>query len=199
MTQRRRVLPVVVAVLVAVGIGAILKATDALPEAQLAAVDTLFDLRGTQEPPADVVVVGIDEQTLSADPDAQVPLNRRRHARVIERLTEAGAGVIAYDVQFTEQSAFPDADNALVEAVRASPKVVLATTEVASDGSTAIFGGGEGLEYSRATPAHTRRAGRRGRRAAAVPGRDARARVVPVRGRPPAHGARRRSSTASRR
>ena len=97
------------------------------------------------------MIVGIDDRTLA---DSSYPLNRRRHARVIRNLTEAKAGVVAVDVQFTEQSAFPDADTALIEAVRASPKVVLATTEVAPDGSTAIFGGGEGLKYSRATPAN---------------------------------------------
>ncbi len=111
----------------------------------------MFDLRGTQDPPADVVVVGIDDRTLE---DSSFPLNRHRHARVIDRLTEAGAAVIAVDIQFTEASNFPAADNALIEAVRASRKVVLATTEVAPDGSTAIFGGGEGLKYSRAIPAN---------------------------------------------
>ena len=149
--RRRRALPVIVAIVVAATVGALFKAADALPEAQLSAIDTLFDLRGTQEPPADVVIVGIDERTLA---DGSYPLNRRRHARVIRNLTEAKAGVVAVDVQFTEQSAFPDADTELIEAVRASPKVVLATTEVAPDGSTAIFGGGEGLKYSRATPAN---------------------------------------------
>jgi adenylate cyclase len=142
---------VLVAVLLATGVGAILKATDALPRVQLAALDTLFDVRGTQDPPADVVVVGIDDKTLE---DSSFPLNRRRHARVIERLTDAGAAVIAMDIQFTEQSEFGAADTALIEAVRASRRVVLATTEVAPDGSTAIFGGGDGLEYSRAIPAN---------------------------------------------
>ena len=149
--RRRRALLVIVAIVVAAGVGALFKAADALPELQLSAIDTLFELRGTQEPPADVVIVGIDDRTLA---DSTYPLNRRRHARVIRNLTEAKAGVVAVDVQFTEQSAFPDADTALIEAVRASPKVVLATTEVAPDGSTAIFGGGEGLKYSRATPAN---------------------------------------------
>ncbi len=149
--KRRRLRLVVVAILVAIGVGAIFKATDALPEAQLSAIDTLFDVRGTQDPPADVVVVGIDDRTLE---DGSWPLNRHRHARVIDRLTDAGAAVIAFDIQFTEASEFADADTALIEAVRASRRVVLATTEVAPDGSTAIFGGGEALKYSRAIPAN---------------------------------------------
>ncbi len=118
-------------------------------------VDIRFDVRGTTDPPDDVVVVAMDQRTLDADPNAAVPFNRRRHARVIERLTEAGARVVAYDVQFTEPSSYPGADDALIEAVRASRRVVLATTEVEVDGSTQIFGGGEALEYSRATPANS--------------------------------------------
>jgi adenylate cyclase len=151
MKRRRRLRLVIVAVLLAIGVGALFKATDALPEAQLSAIDTLFDLRGTQDPPSGVVVVGIDDRTLE---DSSYPLNRRRHARVIQQLTEAGASVIAVDIQFTEPGEFPDADTALIEAVRASRRVVLATTEVAPDGSTAILGGGETLEYSRAIPAN---------------------------------------------
>ena len=102
------------------------------------------------------MIVGIDDRTLEEDPNVSFPFNRRRHARVIRQLTKAGASVIAYDVQFTEPSPFPDADEALLQAVRAGKKrVVLGTTEVGLDGSTSIFGGGETLKYSRAIPAIT--------------------------------------------
>jgi adenylate cyclase len=152
-SRHRSLLLLVVAALVATGVGAIFKATDALPEIELSTIDRRLDIRGAQTPRTDVVVVGMDERTLDTDPNAAIPFNRRRHARVIEQLTKAGARVIAYDIQFTEPSAFPDADEALIEAVRASPRVVLSTTEVLLDGSTEIFGGGETLEYTRATPA----------------------------------------------
>ncbi len=146
---------VVVAVLAAVAVGALFKGAGVMREQELATIDLRFDIRGADDPPSDVVVVAMDERTLETDPNAAIPFNRRRHARVIRRLTEAGARVVAYDVQFTEESSFPGADEALIEAVRDSPRVVLATTEVAIDGSTAIFGGAEGLEYSRATPANS--------------------------------------------
>jgi adenylate cyclase len=146
---------VVVAVLAAVAVGALFKGAGVMREQELATIDLRFDIRGADDPPPDVVVVAMDERTLETDPNAAIPFNRRRHARVIRRLTEAGARVVAYDVQFTEESSFPGADEALIEAVRDSPRVVLATTEVAIDGSTAIFGGGEALEYSRATPANS--------------------------------------------
>jgi adenylate cyclase len=146
---------VLIAILVAVAVGALLKEGGVLREQELATVDLRFNVRGATDPPSDVVIVAMDQRTLDEDPNTIIPFNRHRHARVIDRLTEAGARVIAYDVQFTEESRYPRADEALIEATRASPRVVMATTEVAPDGSTAIFGGAEGLKYSRATPANS--------------------------------------------
>ncbi|HEX2413076.1 MAG TPA: adenylate/guanylate cyclase domain-containing protein [Solirubrobacteraceae bacterium] len=145
---------VLIAILVAVAVGALLKEGGVLREQELATVDLRFDVRGATEPPSDVVIVAMDQRTLDEDPNTIIPFNRHRHARVIKQLTAAGARVIAYDVQFTEESDYPAADEALIEATRASPRVVMATTEVAPDGSTAIFGGPEGLKYSKATPAN---------------------------------------------
>ena len=78
------------------------------------------------------------------------PFPRRYHARVIRQLTKAGAKVIAYDVQFTEPTDTAD-DNALILAVRAHPHMVMATTNVFENGTTRVFGGAEGLAFSRAT------------------------------------------------
>ena len=153
-TRRRSRVLLILAALLAVGVGAIFKATDALPGLERTSVDARYDLRGTQTPRDDVVIVAMDQQTLDSDPNASIPFNRHRHARVIRQLKKAGAKVIAYDVQFTEQSEFADADDDLLLAVRSARPVVLGTTEVATDGSTSIFGGGEGLKYSRATPAN---------------------------------------------
>jgi adenylate cyclase len=63
---------------------------------------------------------------------------------VIDRLVHAGARVIAYDVQFTEQS--PPSqwrdDAALVDAIaRAGRRIVLATTETGPTGQTRVLGG----------------------------------------------------------
>ena len=60
---------VLLAVLLATGVGAILKATDALPARQLAALDTLLRrsaARRTRRPTS--CIVGIDDKTLQADP-----------------------------------------------------------------------------------------------------------------------------------
>ena len=156
MKRRARALPFIIAALVAAAVGLVCLETDALDGVEHTAVDARFDVRGEQQPRSDVVIVSIDDKTLNADPKGAYPFNRRRHARVIRQLTQAGASVIAFDIQFTQPSADEGADNALVEAVRAgAPRVVLATTAVDPGAETLIFGGGEALEYSRATPAFT--------------------------------------------
>ena len=101
-------------------------------------------------------MVLIDEKTYDTPPRPTWPFDRDWHSQVIERLDEAGAKVIAYDVQFTEESGETDEaiekDNRLIETIRATGpnRFVLATTEVSVDGLTNIFGGSdEAIEYSR--------------------------------------------------
>ncbi|HEX6715406.1 MAG TPA: CHASE2 domain-containing protein, partial [Thermoleophilaceae bacterium] len=71
---------------------------------ELQSVDARFEVRGTQPPPNGVAVVVVDDVTFSERPDDRWPFLRRRHAKAIEILKEAGARVIVYDVQFTEPS-----------------------------------------------------------------------------------------------
>jgi len=75
-----------------------------------------------------LVVVEIDDYTFS-DLGEQWPFPRSLHGLLIDRLSNAGAKVIAYDVQFTEETR-PEEDNALIKAVDLAGNVVLATTEV---------------------------------------------------------------------
>jgi adenylate cyclase len=141
------------------GVGILLEETGALRRLELTSVDLRFHVRGDRPQPSDVVVVAVDAHTFSQDPDRRWPFSRAVHAKVIEELTRARPAAIAYDVQFTESSgdsqAAVDADNALITAVREARNVVLATTEVSETGQTRIFGGAEGLKYSRATPSNS--------------------------------------------
>ena len=114
-------------------------ATGLFRELELDTVDARFSVRESQAPPEDIVVVGIDDVTFS-DLDEQWPFPRSLHARVIDRLREAGAKVIAYDVQFTEPTV-PREDNALITAVQRNPGTILATTEVDDRGRSNVFGG----------------------------------------------------------
>src|SRR4051794_7500613 len=116
----------------------------------LETVDARYVVRGTHAAP-DVIVVGIDPRTLKEI--GRFPFSRTHHARVIRRLVGAGAGVIAYDVQFTERSGNDAADIALVEAADTAPRIVLGTSEVRVDGATRIFGGGSILKEIGAQPA----------------------------------------------
>jgi adenylate cyclase len=150
MKRPHRVALVAVAVVAAI-VGFAFHGAGWLSGTELSTVDTRFSVRGERPASPEVVVVAMDDATLDAA--GRFPLDRRSHARVIRNLAKAGAGVIAYDVQFTEQSDNPESDNSLIEAVADAPRVVLGTTEVADDGSTQIFGGGEGIAYSGATEA----------------------------------------------
>jgi adenylate cyclase len=149
--RRLRTLLLLAAMVVVVGAGFALKATDALRTAELSSLDERFKVRGTQPTPSNVVIVAIDDKTFN-DLQEQYPFRRRWDARVIRRLTRAKPAAIAYDVQFTEQSQDPEDDGRLILAVRAARNVVLAATEVSDKGTTNIFGGpgkNGGLPYSR--------------------------------------------------
>jgi adenylate cyclase len=108
----------------------------------LETVDARFAARG-EHAAKDVVVVGIDPRTLTRIGPA--PLRRGDHARVIRRLTRAGARAIAYDIQFTEPGVNVGADNALFRAVDEAQRIVLGTSEVTADGRTSVLGGDANL------------------------------------------------------
>src|ERR671911_2807015 len=110
---------------------------------ELDTIDQRFELRGSDGAPADVVVVGIDDVTFG-ELQQRWPFPRRFHARAIDRLREAGAKAIAYDIQFTEPTTARD-DNPLITAVDRADGVVLATTEVDAKGRANVFGGEEVL------------------------------------------------------
>jgi adenylate cyclase len=122
------------------GLGLVGYGTNVFRELDLQSVDARFSIRGTEPARKDIVVVKVDDVTFDAL-DRRWEEFRPFHARVIRRLKEAGAKVIAYDVQFTEPSLDPKDDNLLIEAVDSARNVILATTEVGPNGETAVFGG----------------------------------------------------------
>ncbi len=54
--------------------------------------------------------------------------------------------MIVYDVQFTEPSDDVEADNALIEAADAAPRIVFGTSEIDEQGKVNVFGGDEVLK-----------------------------------------------------
>jgi adenylate cyclase len=152
-----RTVLLLVSAVVVVGVALALDLTGALQRLEYTSVNERFNIRGQQKPPSDVVVVGIDDKTFDEMQVRWPTFRRKFHAQAIRNLTRAGASVIAYDVQFTEPDAdHPQDDDTLIEAVRAQPLSVMATTEVdQKTGKTRIFGGALGLRYSRAIPSNS--------------------------------------------
>jgi adenylate cyclase len=132
----------------AAAVGLVADATHALRGIELQSVDLRFSLRGDRPTPKNVVVVGVDDQTLDRL-NSQWPYLRGMHARVIDHLRRDGAKVIGYDVEFTTPSLprYAEEDMKLIGAVnRAGPHLVLATTAVSADGNTKVLGNGRQVE-----------------------------------------------------
>jgi adenylate cyclase len=154
--RRSRALLLGIAALGAIGIGVVLRATNALRTQEDQTIDTRFSVRGAQRAPRDILVVAIDQQTF--DKLRLVwPAPRRYHAKVINILHRDGARAIGVDIQFTVQTDQTD-DNALIIAVKGAPGTVLATTTVFKNGQTNVFGGGDVLRqiHARAGEANVR-------------------------------------------
>jgi len=105
-------------------------------------VDARFSLRGRQAPPRDVVLVGIDNDSLGQLP--RYPFSRVLDARVLERLHSAGARLIVYDISF-DRPTTPAADEALYEAARRAAPVVFGTSLISASGETQVLGGNANL------------------------------------------------------
>ena len=139
---RSRSVAAVLAGALAVGGALALDLSGTLTRAEGSTVDARFRLRGPVTPD-DVLVVGVDDVTFS-DLQRRWPFPRSLHGRVIDRLRAAGARQVVFDVQFTEPTT-PAQDGRLYDAVARAPGTILATTEVAADGSSNVLGGDENL------------------------------------------------------
>jgi adenylate cyclase len=146
--RRRKTALLVAVAFLAVGLGMLAYATHLLRRTELQTIDARFSIRGRQHTPSNIVLVQIDPGTLQALREhhmySEFPFPRVYEARVIDRLREAGAKAIAMDIQFTQPTDSTD-DQDLAEAIeRAGGKVVLAATEVATNGETKVFGENHG-------------------------------------------------------
>ncbi|MEO8688940.1 MAG: adenylate/guanylate cyclase domain-containing protein [Solirubrobacteraceae bacterium] len=135
--------------LFAVAMVVLLDVTNAFDRAELATVDSRFEIRGERPVPKDVIVVGIDDVTFS-ELDERFPFSRLTFARALRQVTRDKPRAIVYDVEFSEATgnsqAAIKADNALVYATRAAGNVILSATEVGKGGRTKIFGGGKEVQ-----------------------------------------------------
>ncbi len=99
---------------------------------ELATYDVRLRMRAQRPASPRVVIVGIDTASLVRE-KCGWPWPRTKHAKLIERLSSAGAGAILLDILFDFPST-PVADRALIGAVRRSGRTVLtAVAETDSD------------------------------------------------------------------
>ncbi len=100
-------------------------------------------IRGPLEPPSDIAIVAIDEDSIS-EFSSTLKLNwpwpRSVHGELIAILNEAGVKAIVFDITFFGESRFygrhfPEEDAALAESIRqsAAPVVLAAAREVIDD------------------------------------------------------------------
>jgi adenylate cyclase len=144
--DRRKIISLLVVALLAGGVGVAAYATHVLGRSELQTLDARFSVRGTQAPPSDVELVGIDQSTFAELRNHQLhsesPFPRKYDAEVVDNLRTAGAKVIAMDLEFTHPSGPEEESIELLEAVgRAHGKAVLGTIEVEPGGRTEILGG----------------------------------------------------------
>ena len=140
---RRRVLMLVAVGLLAAGLAGAMERVGFGKDLELETVDTRFRIRGPIEPRADVVLVQVDEHTLSTL-RRRWPFRRAVQASLIDQIAAANPRAIAIDLQYTERTTVDD-DNALITAIERADRVVLATTAVDDQGRTNVLGGDEVL------------------------------------------------------
>jgi len=91
---------------------------------ELKTVDMRFDLRGERPAPDDVVIVRIDDSSMSRL--GQWPWPRKYHGQLVERLEQLGAKAVVFDVLFIEPSRLgPEDDGYFAKAIERAGNVFL--------------------------------------------------------------------------
>lgn len=140
-------------------LAAIATATQAVPTRYLErSVQSLFfNLRGTVTPPADVVILAIDEysmqpenaqaiaaQTKTSAAQLRWPFRRSVYATVIDRLMKAGTRAVALDILLLDPSSYGEADDLQLQRIlqKYAGRVTLAaeySTETIQQGGLTQF------------------------------------------------------------
>src|SRR5215218_2631738 len=142
-SRRRQILTA----LFSIGIAALLSATPALTPFEDWSLDRRLTLRGERAPDSDVVVVAINQPSLNALGE-RWPIRRRHYAHLIDRLSVAGAKVIAFTLEFDTETS-PEDDTPMIESMRRAGSVVLAASSADGKSETNILGGPEARRLAR--------------------------------------------------
>ena len=102
-------------------------------------MDYRFKMRGPVKGSDDVVIVAFDEESFKAI--GRWPWPRKMHGQLIEKLTNAGAKAIVFDMLLPEpDKEHPDSDRYMVNAIKNSKRTVLASYfQYDSDGNPINF------------------------------------------------------------
>ena len=167
--RRLRLLLLFAVAMLAGGIGVLAYGNNAFRALENDSVDARFSIRGDEKPPANIVIVGVDDTTIQ-HLNLQWPYPRTLHAKVIERLHSLGAKAIAVDILFDLPENAPKkpcdfagidlapGDCALLVATGNASNVIYSEVEAGPGGITPFVGqkGGAGaLKALGATPAFT--------------------------------------------
>jgi len=103
---------------------------------QYKSVNTLFRLRGPVSPAdTSIVIVAIDDQSIASLP-GKIPYPTSFYGKMVNNLMDAGARLIIFDIEFTEQNTTnPEYDLYFARAVTDAKNVVLAGKVVFEVGS----------------------------------------------------------------
>ena len=141
-TARKRIIGLLAVVMLASAAALAAHGAELLNGLERSSVDVRFSLRGRQHPPSNVVIVGIDNDSLGVLP--RYPFSRTLHAHVLDNLHAAGARLIVYDIAF-DRPTTPENDLELYEAARTAAPVVFATSLISPTGATQVLGGNANL------------------------------------------------------
>ncbi|MCC6831131.1 MAG: adenylate/guanylate cyclase domain-containing protein [Thermoleophilia bacterium] len=134
--SRRRVLLIAAIGALAAALALLARSSGVLDRQERNTVDARFAVRGDQGPPADVVVVGIEDSTTRAL--GRWPFPRDVQARIITAVAAAKPRVIGYDIELRDRTT-DAADLAILDAIDAAGPIVLATTGVDQNGDADLF------------------------------------------------------------
>lgn len=137
-SQRRRALVAVLAAVAAIVLFA--QVNETFEESELPTIDARFRIRGSEGPPPDVIVVGIDDVTLQ-EVGEPWPFSLDLYARAIETLTDANVEVIVVDVPGGAMGS----DERFLRALEAADAVTLAAERSDTDGTPVVLGGSRAL------------------------------------------------------
>jgi adenylate cyclase len=142
-----RVLLLLLVAAFATALGIVAYGTNLLQSLELSTVNTRFSIRGNEKAPKNIVVVGVDDTTLSTI-KRDWPYPRGYEARLIDRIAAGHPAVIASDIQFSQSSPYGQNDDIdLLNSLDSHHGItVFSFTQTDSKGGVSFLGSPQGTK-----------------------------------------------------